>query len=69
MKYHQISPAPKLVVRRSTAVAMLEGADILERMESHGWVEPILRQRQMQMYSVRQLASAVRRMERETLPD
>jgi len=68
MKYHDISPAPKLTVRRTTAVAMFEHGGILERLERAGWVRPIDKTAQIDLFSVSQLENATRRMEREPLP-
>jgi hypothetical protein len=68
MKYHELSNAPKLTVRRTTAVAMLEHAGVLDRMERAGWISPILKSNQYDLFSVEQLKGYVRRMEREELP-
>lgn len=72
VKYHAICPPQKLTVRRATVPAMLEDGSLLERFERHGWIAPIKRasrKGECDLFSVRQLENAVRRMETELLPD
>jgi hypothetical protein len=40
MKYSEIVKAPKLVVRKQTAIAILDHAGLLERFIRHGWLRP-----------------------------
>lgn len=67
MKYSQLSPAPKLTVRRATAIAMFEHEGILERMEKHGWIAT-LREGPISLYFVSDLEAATKRMQVEKLP-
>jgi hypothetical protein len=74
MRYHEISPVPKLLVRRSSAEASLEHAGILAKMEKAGWIRPVHVEgkpgkNRYDFFSFSQLERAVRRMEREKLPD
>jgi hypothetical protein len=40
MKYSEIVKAPKLVVRKQTAIAMLEHAGLFDWFIRHGWLRP-----------------------------
>ena len=40
MKYSEIIKAPKLVVRKQTAIAMLDHAGLFERFIRHSWLSP-----------------------------
>ena len=52
MKYSELCPPPKLIVRRTTATAMFEHADILRRMEKANWIRPIDKAAQIDLFSV-----------------
>lgn len=71
MKYHEISPAPKLSVRRSTIPAMLESAGLLDKMEQAGWVRPIVKAEKnggTDLFLVADIQAALNRLNREQLP-
>lgn len=71
MKYHEISPAPKLTVRRTTVPAMLESADLLDRLETAGWLRPIVPAKgkgTTDLFRVSDIEAALERMKRQELP-
>jgi len=69
MRYSELSPAPKLTVRRPTAIAMFEHEGLLARMERHGWITPLpIEGAQTAFYLVEELEAASRRLKAEKLP-
>lgn len=72
MKYSDLVPAPKVMVRRATAVAMLEHEAYLNRFIELGWVRPLPSvdsNQQCAMFTVDSLQKAVARLEREGWPN
>ena len=70
MKYHAICAPPKLTVRKSTAIAMLEDAVLFERLCRHTWLRPIKRARtngDFDLYAVADLEKAIDRLKLEEL--
>lgn len=68
MKYSQLSPAPKLTVRRPTAVAMFEHAGLLAQMETAGWIKPLPLNYGTELFLVSELTAAAARLKTEKLP-
>lgn len=67
MKYSQLSPAPKLTVRRATAVAMFEHEGLVARMEKAEWIKPFP-SGGVTLYFVDELEAATKRLKTEKLP-
>ena len=71
MKYSDLAPAPKLLVRRKTAAAMLEHNELLERFERAGWIKPRIAAKsrgEADLFAVSDLEVAVNRLMKEHLP-
>jgi hypothetical protein len=67
VKYSEIVKAPKLVVRKETAIAMLDHGGLFERLVRHGWLRPCDTEQKPELFLVCDLEEATRRLKRERL--
>lgn len=67
MRYSELVQAPKLMVRRKTAEAMVEHAGIIDSIIKARWAEPV-KVNQIDLFFVADIQSAIERLKREGLP-
>jgi hypothetical protein len=68
MRYSQLVPPPKLLVRRATVDAMVEHAGLVDRMIAAGWLKPRTEGGRVDLFAVKEVEKAVERYLSEGLP-
>ncbi len=60
---------PALLVEPDTAMGIVGGREIFDRMLRHHWLSPRIKQRKLVRYASADLADAVERLKLEGLPE